>query len=243
LIKKVEQYLLLEDTEGLEIKIMSPVEATKYTLQRLKNGQDTISVSGNVLRDYLTDLFPILEVGTSAKMLSIVPLMNGGGLFETGAGGSAPKHVEQFLEEGHLRWDSLGEFMALAVSLEFYGTKNKNQKALVLAEALDDATENFLNNDRSPSRKVGELDSRGSHFYLALYWAQALASQDKDTSLKELFTTIAGKLENETARIVKELKDAQGTPQKIGGYYKPDASLIAAAMRPSKTFNAILSQA
>ena len=243
LIKKVEQYLPLEDTEGLEIKIMSPVEATKYTLQRLKNGQDTISVSGNVLRDYLTDLFPILEVGTSAKMLSIVPLMNGGGLFETGAGGSAPKHVEQFLEEGHLRWDSLGEFMALAVSLEFYGTKNKNQKALVLAEALDDATEKFLNNDRSPSRKVGELDSRGSHFYLALYWAQALASQDKDTSLKELFTTIAGKLENETARIVKELKDAQGTPQKIGGYYKPDTSLIAAAMRPSKTFNAILSQA
>jgi isocitrate dehydrogenase len=243
LIKKVEQYLPLEDTEGLEIKIMSPVEATKYTLQRLKNGQDTISVSGNVLRDYLTDLFPILEVGTSAKMLSIVPLMNGGGLFETGAGGSAPKHVEQFLEEGHLRWDSLGEFMALAVSLEFYGTKNKNQKALVLAEALDDATEKFLNNDRSPSRKVGELDSRGSHFYLALYWAQALARQDKDTSLKELFTTIAGKLENETASIVKELKDAQGAPQKIGGYYKPDASLIAAAMRPSKTFNAILSQA
>ncbi len=243
LIKKVEQYLPLEDTEGLEIKIMSPVEATKYTLQRLKNGQDTISVSGNVLRDYLTDLFPILEVGTSAKMLSIVPLMNGGGLFETGAGGSAPKHVEQFMEEGHLRWDSLGEFMALAVSLEFYGTKNKNQKALVLAEALDDATEKFLNNDRSPSRKVGQLDSRGSHFYLALYWAQALARQDKDASLKELFTTIAGQLENETAGILKELQDAQGAPQKVGGYYKPDASLIAAAMRPSKTFNAILSQA
>jgi len=243
LIKKVEQYLPLEDTEGLEINIMSPVEATKYTLQRLKNGQDTISVSGNVLRDYLTDLFPILEVGTSAKMLSIVPLMNGGGLFETGAGGSAPKHVEQFLEEGHLRWDSLGEFMALAVSLEFYGTKNKNQKALVLAETLDDATEKFLNNDRSPSRKVGELDSRGSHFYLALYWAQALAKQDKDASLKELFTTIAGQLENQTAIILKELQDAQGAPQQIGGYYKPDASLLAAAMRPSKTFNAILSQA
>ncbi len=240
LIKKVEQYLPLEDTSGLEIKILSPTEATKVTLQRLKEGKDTISVTGNVLRDYLTDLFPILEVGTSAKMLSIVPLMKGGGLFETGAGGSAPKHVEQFMEEGHLRWDSLGEFLALAVSLEFYGTKNDNKEALVIAEALDLATETFLNNDRSPSRKVGELDTRGSHFYLALYWAQAIANQKKHTALQKRFQEIAHELESHTPKILEELKNAQGSKQQIGGYYKPDPSLIEEAMRPSQVFNRIL---
>ncbi len=240
LIKKVQQYLPLEDTTGLDIKILSPIEATRVTLQRLKEGKDTISVTGNVLRDYLTDLFPILEVGTSAKMLSIVPLMKGGGLFETGAGGSAPKHVEQFLEEGHLRWDSLGEFLALAVSLEFYGTKNDNQEALVIAEALDTATEAFLNNDRSPSRKVGELDTRGSHFYLALYWAQALANQDQHPVLQKRFKEIAQELESHTPKILEELKNAQGSKQQIGGYYKPDPSLIEKAMRPSKVFNKIL---
>lgn len=240
LIKKVKQYLPLEDITGLDIKILSPTEATKVTLQRLKEGKDTISVTGNVLRDYLTDLFPILEVGTSAKMLSIVPLMKGGGLFETGAGGSAPKHVEQFLEEGHLRWDSLGEFLALAVSLEFYGTKNENKEALVIAEALDSATEAFLNNDRSPSRKVGELDTRGSHFYLALYWAQALATQNQHPVLQKRFQEIAQELESHTPEILKELKNAQGSKQQIGGYYKPDPSLIEKAMRPSKVFNRIL---
>jgi isocitrate dehydrogenase len=240
LIKKVDKYLPMEDTTGLDIKILSPTEATKVTLQRLKDGKDTISVTGNVLRDYLTDLFPILEVGTSAKMLSIVPLMKGGGLFETGAGGSAPKHVEQFLEEGHLRWDSLGEFLALAVSLEFYGTKNNNKEALVIAEALDAATETFLNNDRSPSRKVGELDSRGSHFYLALYWAQALAAQDQHPALKKRFQKIAQALESGTPKILEELKNAQGSTQQIGGYYKPDPALIEKAMRPSHVFNSIL---
>ncbi|NNJ89887.1 MAG: NADP-dependent isocitrate dehydrogenase [Eudoraea sp.] len=240
LIKKVQQYLPSEDTTGLDIKILSPVEATKVTLKRLKEGKDTISVTGNVLRDYLTDLFPILEVGTSAKMLSIVPLMKGGGLFETGAGGSAPKHVEQFLEEGHLRWDSLGEFLALAVSLEFYGTKNINQEALVIAEALDVATETFLNNDRSPSRKVGELDTRGSHFYLALYWAEALATQDKHPGLQKRFQEIAKELDSQTPEILEELKNAQGRKQEIGGYYKPDPTLIEKAMRPSKVFNSIL---
>ncbi|MBT8264442.1 MAG: NADP-dependent isocitrate dehydrogenase [Muriicola sp.] len=240
LIKKVAKYLPLENTEGLEIKVLSPLDATNYTLARLKEGKDTISVSGNVLRDYLTDLFPILEVGTSAKMLSIVPLMNGGGLFETGAGGSAPKHVEQFLEEGHLRWDSLGEFLALAVSLDFYGTKNENKKAIILADALDTATEVFLNNDRSPSRKVGELDSRGSHFYLALYWAQALAKQESDRELQYIFKTVAKDMEDGASEILEELKNAQGTPQDIGGYYKPDASLSANAMRPSITLNNIL---
>jgi isocitrate dehydrogenase len=242
LIKKVNTYLPREDTSGLEIKILSPIEATNYTLKRLKDGKDTISVSGNVLRDYLTDLFPILEVGTSAKMLSIVPLMNGGGLFETGAGGSAPKHVEQFLEEGHLRWDSLGEFMALAVSLDFYGTKNKNNKANVLAEALDDATEKFLNNDRSPSRKVGELDTRGSHFYLALYWAQALSNQDNDPDLQRTFRKVAEALEKNTDQILEELKNAQGASQDMGGYYKPNPELIAKAMRPSATFNGVLAK-
>lgn len=240
LIKKVNAYLPQHDTSGLDITILSPLEATHFTLKRIKEGLDTISVSGNVLRDYLTDLFPILEVGTSAKMLSIVPLMNGGGLFETGAGGSAPKHVEQFLEEGHLRWDSLGEFMALGVSLEFYGEKNENTKALVLANALDDATEKFLDNDKSPSRKVMELDTRGSHFYLALYWSQALAAQDQEPELKAIFTQIAKAMTESESKIVEELIAAQGKAQDIGGYYKPDATMRSSAMRPSKTFNTIL---
>ncbi len=240
LIRKVNRYLPDYDTTGLELHILSPIEATKYTLQRVKEGKDTISVSGNVLRDYLTDLFPILEVGTSAKMLSIVPLMNGGGLFETGAGGSAPKHVEQFLEEGHLRWDSLGEFLALGVSLEFFGEKYDNNKAKVLGDALDSATEKFLINDKSPSRKVKELDTRGSHFYLALYWAEALAEQDKDMELKSVFSELAKKLKENETMIVNELINAQGSPQEIGGYYKPDITLMAEAMRPSKTFNQIL---
>ncbi|NNC33900.1 MAG: NADP-dependent isocitrate dehydrogenase [Croceitalea sp.] len=242
LIKKVKAYLPNFDTDGLEIHILSPTEATKFTLKRLKAGLDTISVSGNVLRDYLTDLFPILEVGTSAKMLSIVPLMNGGGLFETGAGGSAPKHVEQFLEEGHLRWDSLGEFLALGVSLEFFGEKNNNKKAMVLAEALDAATEKFLDNDKSPSRKVNELDTRGSHFYLAMYWAQELAKQDKDPELKNRFITIANLFKENEKIILKELIDAQGKPMDIGGYYLPDAVKAAKAMRPSANLNKILGQ-
>lgn len=242
LIKKVNKYLPENDTSGLDIRILSPLEATNFTLNRIVEGKDTISVSGNVLRDYLTDLFPILEVGTSAKMLSIVPLMNGGGLFETGAGGSAPKHVEQFLEEGHLRWDSLGEFLALSVSLDFYGNKNNNPKALVLARALDKATEEFLDKDKSPSRKVGELDTRGSHFYLGLYWAKALANQEEDTELKTTFTTLYNSLEKNCRQIEEELINAQGTPQDIGGYYKPEPSLMRSAMRPSKTLNSLLEQ-
>lgn len=242
LIKKVNTYLPNYDTSGLDIRILSPNEATLFTLKRLKAGEDTISITGNVLRDYLTDLFPILEVGTSAKMLSIVPLMNGGGLFETGAGGSAPKHVEQFLEEGHLRWDSLGEFLALGVSLEHYSEKNNNPKALVLADALDVATEKFLDNKRSPSRKVGELDNRGSHFYLALYWAQALANQNKDQELKAIFAKVAKELEENESKIISELNAAQGSANNIGGYYKPNVALMANAMRPSVTFNSILSQ-
>ncbi|MEN8800038.1 MAG: NADP-dependent isocitrate dehydrogenase [Flavobacteriaceae bacterium] len=240
LIKKVNTYLAEADTAGLDLRILSPVEATKHTLERIKKGENTISVSGNVLRDYLTDLFPILEVGTSAKMLSIVPLMNGGGLFETGAGGSAPKHVEQFLEEGHLRWDSLGEFLALGVSLEFYGEKYSNNKAVVLSEALDEATEEFLDNNRSPSRKVGELDTRGSHFYLGYYWAKALSLQDKDAELKEIFSEVARSFEQKEEHILTELLNAQGTPQSIGGYYKPDLDLVSKAMRPSITLNDIL---
>ena len=240
LIKKVNKYLPEQDTQGLDIQIMSPEKATKYTLKRIKEGNDTISVSGNVLRDYLTDLFPILEVGTSAKMLSIVPLMNGGGLFETGAGGSAPKHVEQFMEEGHLRWDSLGEFLALGVSLEFYGEKNNNPKAKVLADALDAATEKFLLNDKSPSRKVKELDTRGSHFYLAMYWAEALANQDADAELKAIFSTINSKIKESEEQILNELMNAQGSPQDIGGYYKPNPNLETIAMRPSDTLNKIL---
>ncbi|WP_422348249.1 NADP-dependent isocitrate dehydrogenase [Flagellimonas sp.] len=242
LITKVNEYLKDHDTNGLEIHILSPVEATKFTLQRVKEGKDTISVSGNVLRDYLTDLFPILEVGTSAKMLSIVPLMNGGGLFETGAGGSAPKHVEQFLEEGHLRWDSLGEFLALGVSLEFYGEKNQNKKASVLADTLDKATEKFLDNDKSPSRKVNELDTRGSHFYLCLYWAEQLAEQNEDAELKAIFGGILAELNSNEAKIAQELIDAQGASVDVGGYYLPDADLASKAMRPSETLNTILAR-
>jgi isocitrate dehydrogenase len=240
LIKKVNAYLPQHNTEGLEIKILSPYEATLFTLARIKNGKDTISVTGNVLRDYLTDLFPILEVGTSAKMLSIVPLMNGGGLFETGAGGSAPKHVEQFLEENHLRWDSLGEFLALAVSLDFFGEKNDNAKAKVLGATLDDATEKFLDNDRSPSRKVGEMDNRGSHFYLSMYWAQALAAQDTDAELKAQFAPVAEAMENKAEGIISELNLVQGNSQDIGGYYKPNEVKASQAMRPCEAFNSIL---
>ncbi|WGH75853.1 NADP-dependent isocitrate dehydrogenase [Tenacibaculum tangerinum] len=240
IIKKVEKYLPNHDTTGLEIKILSPVEATKYTLQRVKEGKDTISVTGNVLRDYLTDLFPILELGTSAKMLSIVPLMNGGGLFETGAGGSAPKHVQQLVEENHLRWDSLGEFLALAVSLEHLGETTNNSKAKVLAETLDDATDKLLENKKGPSRKTGELDNRGSHFYLAMYWAQALASQDKDADLKTLFAPIAEKLTASETTIVEELNSVQGKAVTIGGYYEPNDDLANAVMQPSKTLNSIL---
>ena len=240
LIKKVNKYLPDHDTEGLEIKIMAPTEATKYTLERVKAGKDTISVTGNVLRDYLTDLFPILELGTSAKMLSIVPLMNGGGLFETGAGGSAPKHVQQFLKEGHLRWDSLGEFLALAVSLEHLGNKYDNEKALTLSESLDEATERFLNEGRSPSRVVNELDNRGSHFYLALYWAEALARQKRNTDLNIYFDSIAKMMEDNQEKILQDLLDAQGSPVDIGGYYFPDEELTKEAMRPSEKFNGIL---
>ncbi len=242
LIKKVNTYLPNHNTSGLDIRILSPIDATLFTLERIKDGKDTISVSGNVLRDYLTDLFPILEVGTSAKMLSIVPLMNGGGLFETGAGGSAPKHVEQFLEEGHLRWDSLGEFLALGVSLEFYGDKYDNNKAIVLGDALDTATEKFLDNDRSPSRKVKELDTRGSHFYLALYWAEALSEQNSDVELKKIFTKVYNDMNSKESEIANELIEAQGVPQEIGGYYKPIQELVAKAMRPSETFNSILKE-
>ncbi|MBB6324416.1 isocitrate dehydrogenase [Algoriphagus iocasae] len=240
LIKKVNTYLLDHDTNGLEIHIMSPIEATNFTLARIKEGMDTISVTGNVLRDYLTDLFPILEVGTSAKMLSIVPLMNGGGLFETGAGGSAPKHVEQFVKEGHLRWDSLGEFLALAVSLEHLGQTFHNEKALLLGETLDAATGKFLENDKSPARVVGKLDNRGSHFYLALYWAQALADQNKDAELKARFTPLAKALTEKEEQIVAELNGSQGTPLNIGGYYKMDEQLTSKAMRPSATLNEVL---
>jgi isocitrate dehydrogenase len=240
LIKKVNTYLKNYDTNGLEIHIMSPIDATKYTLARLKKGEDTISVTGNVLRDYLTDLFPILELGTSAKMLSIVPLMNGGGLFETGAGGSAPKHVEQFLEENHLRWDSLGEFLALAVSLEHLAETEKNTKAQVLAETLDEATGKFLDEDKSPSRKAGEPDNRGSHFYLTLFWAEALAAQNKDAELKAIFTPIAADLRANESKIVSELVANGGKAIDIKGYYHPDETLTAKAMRPSTTFNTIL---
>ena len=242
LIVKVEKYLKDYDTTGLDIRILSPIEATNFTLERIIKGLDTISVTGNVLRDYLTDLFPILEVGTSAKMLSIVPLMNGGGLFETGAGGSAPKHVEQFIEEGYLRWDSLGEFLALGASLEHLGQTLNNSKAIVLAEALDVATEKFLANDKSPSRKVGGIDNRGSHFYLAMYWAEALAAQDKDADLKAIFSPIAAEFIANESQINGELIGAQGKPQTIGGYYQPNPELTSKAMRPSTTFNTILAK-
>ena len=240
LIKKVNTYLQDHNTNGLEIHILAPKDATRFSLDRIKDGKDTISVTGNVLRDYNTDLFPILEVGTSAKMLSIVPLMKGGGLFETGAGGSAPKHIQQFLEEGHLRWDSLGEFLALAVSLEHLGTNFNDPRAVVLGQALDKATEAYLQENRSPSRVVNELDNRGSHFYLAMYWAQALAAQDEDAALKAKFTSVAQALTEKADVILQELIDAQGEPVDINGYYYPDSDLVFAAMRPSATFNEVL---
>ena len=240
LIKKVNQYLPNHDTSGLDIRILSPVDATEFTLDRIKDGKDTISVTGNVLRDYLTDLFPILEVGTSAKMLSIVPLMNGGGLFETGAGGSAPKHVQQFVEENHLRWDSLGEFLALAVSLEHFAVVNENEKARILGNALDDASDKLLENKKGPSRKVNEIDNRGSHFYLALYWAEALTKQTKDASLSAEFGTIYDKLKTNESAIIKELSDIQGVPVTIDGYYYPNEELVSKAMLPSSIFNSIL---
>ena len=240
LIKKVKAYLPNHDTSGLDIRILSPVEATKVSLERMKNGEDTISVTGNVLRDYNTDLFPILELGTSAKMLSIVPLMNGGGLFETGAGGSAPKHVQQFNQENHLRWDSLGEFLALAVSLEHEANSNNNPKAQILADALDNATVSLLQNGKSPSRKVNELDNRGSHFYLALYWAQELASQTADAELQAAFAPIAASLLSNEAKIVNELNAVQGAAMDIDGYYFPNPSKASDAMRPSATLNAII---
>jgi isocitrate dehydrogenase len=240
IITKVNKYLPTFDAEGLDIRILAPVAATKFTLTRIRQGLDTISVTGNVLRDYLTDLFPILELGTSAKMLSIVPLMNGGGLFETGAGGSAPKHIEQFIEEGYLRWDSLGEFLALGASLEHLGQTQNNEKAMVLAETLDVATEKFLANDKSPARKVGQIDNRGSHFYLAFYWAEALAAQAKDEELKTRFTPLAKALAENESKIEAELIGAQGKPQDIGGYYHPNDELATQAMRPSQTLNETL---
>ncbi|MFH6987712.1 NADP-dependent isocitrate dehydrogenase [Flavobacterium collinsii] len=242
LIAKVQKYLKDHNTVNLDIRILNPVAATEFTLDRIIKGLDTISVTGNVLRDYLTDLFPILELGTSAKMLSIVPLMNGGGLFETGAGGSAPKHVEQFTEEGYLRWDSLGEFLALGASLEHLGQTLDNSKAIVLSETLDQANDKFLANDKSPARKVGQIDNRGSHFYLAYYWAQALAAQNKDAELKAIFTPIAAEFEANEAKIDAELIGAQGKPQTIGGYYQPTPELVSKAMRPSETFNSIIAQ-
>jgi isocitrate dehydrogenase len=242
LIKKVTTYLKDYDTSGLDIRILNPIAATDFTLERIVKGLDTISVTGNVLRDYLTDLFPILEVGTSAKMLSIVPLMNGGGLFETGAGGSAPKHVEQFSEEGYLRWDSLGEFLALGASLEHLGQTLNNSKAIILAETLDVATEKFLANDKSPARKIGQIDNRGSHFYLTMYWAEALAVQDKDAQLKAIFAPIATEFFTHEAKINSELIGTQGKPQNIGGHYQPNPALTSQAMRPSETFNTILAK-
>ena len=240
LIQKVKTYLPNHDTKGLDIRILSPVEATKVSLQRMKDGKDTISVTGNVLRDYNTDLFPILELGTSAKMLSIVPLMNGGGLFETGAGGSAPKHVEQFNNENHLRWDSLGEFLALAVSFEHEAETNNNAKAKILAETLDNATVSLLENGKSPSRKVKELDNRGSHFYIALYWAQELAKQTVDEDLQAKFSTVAKSLENNEKKIIEELNSIQGTSIDIQGYYSLMSKKAEDAMRPSPTLNDII---
>jgi isocitrate dehydrogenase len=240
LIRKVEAYLGEHDTEGLRIEIMAPDRAMAFSLERIRRGEDTISVTGNVLRDYLTDLFPILEIGTSARMLSIVPLLNGGGLFETGAGGSAPKHVQQFEKEGHLRWDSLGEYMALAASLQHLGEKFGNRGALALADALEAATAVYLENGRSPSRKVHEIDNRGSTFYLTLYWARALADQTTDPDMARRFEPVAAALAENEARIVAELSAAQGEPQDLGGYYMPDRERAAAAMRPSETLNRII---
>ena len=242
ILAKVKTYLAQHDTKGLDLRMLPPADACRFTLERIKAGQDTISVTGNVLRDYLTDLFPILEVGTSAKMLSIVPLMNGGGLFETGAGGSAPKHVEQFLAENYLRWDSLGEFFALAASLEHLGIMFKHAKAKVLADTLDAANGKFLEQDRSPGRKLGTIDNRGSHFYLALYWAQALAAQSADAELKRIFAPTAEKLAAAEKQIVAELLAVQGKPADVGGYYHPDDAKADAALRPSATLNQILAQ-
>ncbi|MGY0577162.1 MAG: NADP-dependent isocitrate dehydrogenase [Paraglaciecola chathamensis] len=242
LIEKVNTYLKDHDTDGLHIEIMAPVRAIRYSMERALRGLDTISVTGNVLRDYLTDLFPILELGTSAKMLSIVPLMAGGGLFETGAGGSAPKHVQQFVEEGHLRWDSLGEFLAIAVSIEDLAIKNDNTKAKVLAKALDTATEKLLNEGKSPQRKAGQLDNRGSHFYLALYWAEALSSQTEDKALADKFGPLFDALSSNEAKIVAEIDATQGSPENIGGYYYPDDALLTQAMCPSETLNTILKE-
>jgi isocitrate dehydrogenase len=240
LIAKVRQYLPEHDTEGLRIEIMSPVEAIAFSLERIRKGEDTISVTGNVLRDYLTDLFPILELGTGAKMLSVVPLINGGGLFETGAGGSAPKHVQQLVKENHLRWDSLGEFLALAVSFEHLAETTGNARAQILADTLDRATGTFLNENKSPSRKAGEIDNRGSHFYLALYWAQELAKQTEDTDLAAAFDQLATTLADNEQAITDELLAVQGSPVDIGGYYRPDVDRAAEVMRPSKTFNEAL---
>ena len=239
-IAKVQTYLKQHDTTGLDIRILHPVEAMKVSVARIREGKDTISVTGNVLRDYLTDLFPIIELGTSAKMLSIVPLLGGGGLFETGAGGSAPKHVQQFQKEGYLRWDSLGEFSAFCASLEHVANAFKNAKAQVLAETLDVAIAKFLDNDKSPARKVGQIDNRGSHFYLALYWAQALAAQTKDAVLQARFAKVAQELGANEAKINEELIGAQGKPVDMGGYYHPDHAKTSAAMRPSATLNAIV---
>ena len=241
-IKKVNTYLKNYDTSNADIRVMSQVDACAFTIERIKKGENTISVTGNVMRDYLTDLFPILELGTSSKMLSIVPLMNGGGLFETGAGGSAPKHVEQFTSEGHLRWDSLGEFLALAVSLEHYGETTGNKKAMILANCLDQATEKFLENEKSPSRSVGEMDVRGSHFYLASYWAEALANQSDDKDLATAFVGVSNALKENESKISQELLSAQGKNVEMGGYYWPNEDLLAKQMRPSETFNSILSQ-
>ncbi len=242
LISLVRQYLTQHDTHGLDIQILDPKAAVRLSLERAKAGLDTISVTGNVLRDYLTDLFPILELGTSAKMLSIVPLLAGGVLFETGAGGSAPKHVQQFAEEGFLRWDSLGEFLALAVSLEDLAHKSNNSRIAVMAECLNQANGRFLDEDKSPGRKLGQLDNRGSHFYLALYWCQALAQQTQDAALAQVFAPIAQSLAAEEAVIVAELAAAQGKPQDFGGYYHADSARLSQAMRPSDTFNRILAQ-
>jgi isocitrate dehydrogenase len=240
IIKKVEKYLADHDTAGLDIRTMKPLDAMKFSLERIRKGEDTISVTGNVLRDYLTDLFPILELGTSARMLSIVPLMNGGGLFETGAGGSAPKHVQQFLKEGHTRWDSLGEYCAIVPSLELVAENFKNESAALLAETLDAGITSYLENARYPSRKVNEIDNRGSSFYLSMYWAQALANQDKDETLKAKFAAVAKSLADNEEKIVEELLAAQGAPVDLGGYYHPDSELAEKAMRPSATFNSII---
>ena len=240
LIAKVEAYLPEHDTDGLQIEIMTPVDAIAFSLERIRKGEDTISVTGNVLRDYLTDLFPILELGTSAKMLSVVPLINGGGLFETGAGGSAPKHVQQLVRENHLRWDSLGEFLALAVSLEHMADTTDNPRARILGATLDKATGRFLEENKSPSRKVGEIDNRGSHFYLALYWAEELAQQGEDGVLADAFTEVAKALRAGEAAINEELLGVQGSPADIGGYFRPDEEKAAAVMRPSKTLNEAL---